>query len=122
MVFTAACNKPPSKQNRLDIDSIVQISSSAAALHIGWLFIVDTEGTQVLFRIWGKKRATGTHKMVRTLYGSEYLSHIHVFEWFKYSERNMRTLKLIQRVDSHHLLKIQKELLKFRYWWSETSK
>jgi len=45
VVFIAACSKPLSKQNRLDIHSIVQISSSVAALHISWLFVVDTEGT-----------------------------------------------------------------------------
>jgi hypothetical protein len=29
----------------LEVQSIVQFSSSVAALHISWLFVVDTEGT-----------------------------------------------------------------------------
>jgi len=45
VVFIVACSQPPSKQNRLDVHRIVQFSSSVAALHISWLFVVDTEGT-----------------------------------------------------------------------------
>jgi len=45
------------------------------------------------------------HKMLKTVNGND-IPHIHVFEWLKYSEGNMRTLLLIQGVDSHHLLKI----------------
>jgi hypothetical protein len=58
--------------------------------------------------------------MLKTVYGNEDLSHIHVFEWFKYLEENTRTLKFIQGVDSHHLLKIQEELLELMSWLSET--
>jgi hypothetical protein len=60
--------------------------------------------------------------MLKTANGNDDISHVHVFEWFKYSEGNMRTLQLIQGVDSHHLFKIQKEVLKYMNWWSETVK
>jgi hypothetical protein len=68
----------------------------------------------------GRTTATETHKMLKTVIGNDDISRIHVFEWFKYSEGNMRTLQLIQGVDSHHLLKIQKQLLKYMNWWSES--
>jgi hypothetical protein len=70
----------------------------------------------------GRTTATETQKMLKTVNGNDDISHINVFEWFKYSEGNMRTLQLIQGVDSHHLLKIPKELLKYINWWSETVK
>jgi hypothetical protein len=70
----------------------------------------------------GRTTAIETHKMLKTVNGNDDIPHIHVFKWLKYSGGNMRTLLLIQGVDSHHLLKIQKELLKYMKWWSETVK
>jgi len=54
----------------------------------------------------GEEQQLQKHKMLKTVNGNDDIPRIHVFEWLKYSEGNMRTLLLIQGVDSHHLLKI----------------
>jgi hypothetical protein len=48
-----------------------------------------------------EKTATGTHKMLKTVYRKEAVSCRLVFEWFK-SERYMRS--------SHEVLKVHKQL------------
>lgn len=40
------------------------------------------------------------------------ISHIHVFNWFKDSERDVRTLMMIQVVGSYQLSEIQKQFQK----------
>ena len=57
--------------------------------------------------------------MLTTVYITGALSHTHVFKWFKDSERDVRTLKMIQGVGSCQLLEIQKQLQKKKSW-SET--
>jgi hypothetical protein len=47
-----------------------------------------------------------------TVYITGALSHMHVFKWFRDSERDVRKLKMIQGVGSCQLVEIQKQLQK----------
>jgi hypothetical protein len=47
---------------------------------------------------------------------------IHVFKWFKNTDRHVKTMKTIEVIRSCYLLKIQKYLPNFVSWWPETLK
>ena len=42
--------------------------------------------------------------MLKTVFGNEARSYMHVLEWFKDSESSPRTLNTIQGQDSHQVL------------------
>jgi hypothetical protein len=55
------------------------------------------------------KTVTKTYKMLETVCENEALSHTHVFNWLKDSMRDVVTLKMIEGVGKHSLLKIWKQ-------------
>jgi hypothetical protein len=55
--------------------------------------------------------------MLETVYGNEALPCKCIFKWFKIYREDVRALNMMQGMDSHELLKMQK----FVYCWLETT-
>lgn len=72
-----------------------------------FLFIVIKLWSKIKFYCKHKKIAIEEHTVSETVCGNEAVCCMHVFRCLIDSERDVRTLKMIQKVGSHQLLEIR---------------